>query len=488
MNPLQMANFSKLLAMLFLLFLVHDSNPSDLKIYKEVNVSSLAEVSYKELYRGLLTSTTMTTTSNANMISRKSLGIKRSKYNSTNISEKLLWSMHGKLLKEIQTSEIYNKENKVCELCYEYNTRTLLNQHWRNFTGNAPIMVILSDLHHGQTGNIFGSLLSSIGCANMSGAHVIHLNLNKEPYQQDEKTLFESIPKIIINKNPAVNITTVIHKYIENGCVLESAFPWEEKLPLKQANGMIYSFHTIVRKSINAQMKSAGFFKKYSTTLLHYNLYTELYESHNWQGTDIPNLANMLSNIEISKLPKYPDVAVHYRCSDNLLVPGMGLLAFHHIKKLIPSHVKYIFILTEDRDYNRHLCRPILDALHNDIQSKYPNAYVVLRRGGYKIEILAMLMHSRITICSLSTFCFFFATSNKLGQVYIPSRHYFRRNNWYGQKIELNNIHTLNNTSICSWFWLNGTRIMKDEDLTAEIMIRTLRDEKYEYEFDPWKE
>ena len=232
---------------------------------------------------------------------------------------------------------------------------------------------------------------------------------------------------------------------------------------------MIYTFQPIVRKSIHAQMKMAGFFKKYSTTLLP----NKIYAHSRYYGVDIPNLVENLSNNEISKLPRYPDIAIHYRCSDNIMFSGMGLLSFHHIKKLIPLDAKYIFILTEDIDYNRHLCRPVLDALQSDIKAQFSQAHVIIRRGGYKVEVLAMLIHSRITICSLSTFCYFFATSNTNGQVFIP------KSKWFGQVIEINNIHTLNVSAIYKWIRSNGTLVKDVNELTAEFMIETLRNESY---------
>ena len=106
---------------------------------------------------------------------------------------------------------------------------------------------------------------------------------------------------------------------------------------------------------------------------------------------------------------------------------------------------------------------------------------MVLRRGGSEHEamiVLNMFANSPVTICSASTFCFFAAAANKVGQVYFP------RNGWWGSKPvkccgEQVNLQSIEHGwSIGSFYTNNGT-LLTLATATADEIVSILRNESY---------
>ena len=154
---------------------------------------------------------------------------------------------------------------------------------------------------------------------------------------------------------------------------------------------------------------------------------------------DTPNLKNVLINQTQLALPFYPDVTIHWRCSDNIFFDRMGLTPYRFIIDRLPDDAKYVFITTETSYYDidnpeeeipakksrsHDLCIPIIAELVRCIRQRLPNAQVVVRSGGTSETMfltVAMFVHSNITFCSASTFCFHFATAKPAGKLYLPA-------------------------------------------------------------------
>jgi len=145
-------------------------------------------------------------------------------------------------------------------------------------------------------------------------------------------------------------------------------------------------------------------------------------------------------------LPLHPDVVVHYRCRDNIEFPNMGLTQFHTILNLIPDDSKFIMILTEGNT----LSNAILSVLRDRILAKFPSVtQVIIREGGSIFSPIVSLAYAKTVICSASSFCFYFASSNVNGKVYIPTRRF------YGHLVNTDNFCTLENQSAV-WRWFNS--------------------------------
>ena len=149
-------------------------------------------------------------------------------------------------------------------------------------------------------------------------------------------------------------------------------------------------------------------------------------------------------------LPLYPDVVIHYRCSDNVAIRGRGLTQFHTILNTIPSTTEYVMILNEGGD----LSLLILQELRRQILAKFPLSRVIIRSGGDIFGSVAVMVNAKTLICSVSSFCLYFGALNIVGQVYMPTKAY------YGHHLNMDNFHTLeNNEAVTLWRNPNGTRI-----------------------------
>lgn len=131
----------------------------------------------------------------------------------------------------------------------------------------------------------------------------------------------------------------------------------------------------------------------------------------------------------ISALPIIPDVAIHYRCGDNLLLPFYGFVRFSTLKNLIPVSAGTIYILSDppSRYHNKEhskefqkICDHVLHALFRYVKNNFPTAITVLKRGsGSILQDLAILTFANTTICSISTFCLWPAVANN-GSAFYP--------------------------------------------------------------------
>jgi hypothetical protein len=115
-----------------------------------------------------------------------------------------------------------------------------------------------------------------------------------------------------------------------------------------------------------------------------------------------------------------PDVAVQYRCGDNIGFgkTRYGLLPFAAIVDRIPKDSQTIYVVADSptrQAYHPYTsrCGVILEALFKRIKAAFPNALVVIKRGGDLFLDVARLTHSKVLICSASTFCLWPAIANQ---------------------------------------------------------------------------
>lgn len=317
--------------------------------------------------------------------------------------------------------------------------QNFLHNRWVKYTKELPIIVIETSNSIRSIGNVMGSVVTSWSCAHFSGAHAIVLDrldpkLSAIPNRVGN-TFFTALPEIFVNKNPCKTRAEVLEVY-KKLCPNNHRYPWiQSKHPI---GTFIPFFRDILQEPIRKQLLTFG--KNITTTMILPQHQINTSHSKLAHMEDIPDLYISLAATEREQLPVYPDVTVHYRCSDNIFERAqMGLLPFHSIIDNIPSSAKYIFIVTEDLVHTAkmnggsrstdeisavvRLCRPIIAALAHDIQKSFPSARVVTRRGGnneFLFEIVSMFMYSSTVICSASTFCMYFAAANPLGKVFLP--------------------------------------------------------------------
>lgn len=394
-----------------------------------------------------------------------------------------------------------------------------INNRWINYTKELPIVVIETSNCIKSIGNVMGSVYNSWSCAHFSGAHAIVLD-RQDPKlsgipERAGNTFFTAFPEIIVNPNAHKTRAEVLKDY-KKLCPKNIRYPWaQSEQPIEK---FIPYLRHIIHEPMRKQLLSIGISigsssssssskngatvaenrnNSITTTVILPQHQVNSSYSNKARMTDIPDLYDSLSAMEREQLPFYPDVTIHYRCSDNIFFNTMGLLQFHDIIDNIPSTAKYIFILTDDEihtgrmnsegrlprfiiDAVVQLCRPVLDALAHDIQKAFPSAHVVVRRGGNGemfFEILSMMMYSSTVICSTSTFCFHFAIMNPSGRVILPSW-------WFHGEKALNccgNVEMLSHIQpVFKWIAPNG-QVLNESTITVEAMLQILRNRTYHH-------
>ena len=129
------------------------------------------------------------------------------------------------------------------------------------------------------------------------------------------------------------------------------------------------------------------------------------------RGIDISPETDFSTTTETHLLPIVPDVAIQYRCGDNIDFSYVyGILPFHVFPNKIPPDTKYVYVLSDHPSRAAHSpysgrCQTILQSLFDYLVNKLPNVTVVVKRGGNLFLDFIRLSKANITICSASTFC-----------------------------------------------------------------------------------
>lgn len=189
-------------------------------------------------------------------------------------------------------------------------------------------------------------------------------------------------------------------------------------------------------------------------------------------GLILQNATDIYDESLLSKdefLPLIPDVAIHYRCSDNLFA-GMGCLAFSFVLSYIPHDAKYIYIFGE---YHSRLFQhtmaghndAIMKTLMREIQIRRPNAIVVVKRGSNPYTVMSQFAFANITICSPSTFCLYPAMAREKPTYFPLGTHadYINSNNPIHP-----NFHFLRSPGL---YYSNFTKTTSTEDVLSTLRL-----------------
>jgi hypothetical protein len=124
-----------------------------------------------------------------------------------------------------------------------------------------------------------------------------------------------------------------------------------------------------------------------------------------------------------AQLPFIPDAAIHYRCGDNTRGP-YGFMPFLIFKKVIPQDARHVYVMSENphrkqQENSVARCDAIFARMQMYLVSKLPKATVVIMRGHDMAEDMGRLTYAKVSVCSISTFCFWPAVSN-VNAAYFP--------------------------------------------------------------------
>ena len=336
----------------------------------------------------------------------------------------------------------------------QHGLNDFISQFYKNYTDGLPVFIkVITGISRNQFGNYFGVLLHDYACAQVSGAHFLLIYLDS--YGSDAKPFEYYVPDVIVHQNAAT-----LRKAIEIATKTCKAypFPWEGGGKPLLDPVAIGTVRRIVHYAV-----SSFVLEKLRT--FPPQLSYEAASHHHADNHQLSNIHHSIShnNNSTSRHPHISDVAIHYRCSDNIQFGNMGLLPFPYIISLIPHRARHIFIHTEPSAWSGHNCSTLIQALHDDLKQAFPHSQVAVRRIDM-FDTMYDMIHSRMAlICSSSTFCLHAVIGKIHGSVYFPRTLYGGRCNF--NYTEWNLMDTMPR-----WTWPNS---YLENDMY--LLIRALR-------------
>lgn len=276
-----------------------------------------------------------------------------------------------------------------------------------------------------ELGNKLGNYFTEVGCAETSGLHFVTVHKqwdllnafhnippsvgndsNSVPPRNSLSTsnprlaFLNGLPDIIVHANPAPDENTAlanVHRECKctRYCWQDRGAPWVKIIP---------SIRKYMRAAISSYLETLP---KDSTTSVS-------------PDTDFS------SSAPGTRLPLIPDVAIQYRCGDNIGFSYMyGILPFTAFLSRIPKEgTRFIYVLSDHPTRASHSpyssrCQTILERLFNYLKIHYPDATIVVKRGGDLFLDYARLAFANVTICSASSYCLWPSLANT-GTVHFP--------------------------------------------------------------------
>ena len=155
-------------------------------------------------------------------------------------------------------------------------------------------------------------------------------------------------------------------------------------------------------------------------------------KSHTWNTTEAMNniskhmmTSYVQANIpaEVLGLDLSDSVGIHFRCGDNLDHPTYGLIGFKayanifdQLREHLDTNINRVIIYTDAnrKGVNGRLCSSLVRELCHGINKHWlPGIDVEVHRSPFS-HAFAMLHFSGVTVCSISTFCFYSTFGSKL--------------------------------------------------------------------------
>lgn len=251
-------------------------------------------------------------------------------------------------------------------------------------------------------GNVLGYYIEARLCALISGTHYVSIRkVSTSTEVHTHSPILEMLPTISLHKTPNTSYSIL---NIKRECLCEYDDCHEH------AEALYYRFHEL------------------ATNMYAYAYEKVLFNIRTSQGfhllIDKKKILRLKLSLIEKKLPFIPDVSIHYRCGDNVGA-GYGVLPYRAFTTKIPKETtRTIYIMGEEKYRKTHkksadLCEAIIIRLFDTLVTHFPNATVLVLRGGNITHDQLRLAFSNVTICSASTFCIWPAMINK-NTVYFP--------------------------------------------------------------------
>ena len=338
----------------------------------------------------------------------------------------------GERINSTETPHCYHGHSGTKAAYLKGKYRSFLEEGVEN-TLVYPFCLITREL-----GNKLGNFFTEVGCAELAGLHFVavhkqwdlsgsHTNITSsagaattassstigvhkdiekqrqiyhEVQARSKRAFLEALPDVIVHPNP-VKSKEEGFRNVQERCKCTRYCWGERQSAWINATSSISRY---LRKAIGAYLETSGM-EKVGTILS--------------ADTD-------LTNAQPSQfLPVVPEVALQYRCGDNIGFSYMyGVLPFRAFLSRIPKDTRVLYVLSDHPSRATHSpysnrCQTILQHLFDFLKKHWPQSTIVIKRGGDMFLDYARLAFANTTICSASTYCFWPAIAS-LGQVHFP--------------------------------------------------------------------
>ena len=319
-----------------------------------------------------------------------------------------------------------NKEEGA--YCYTSHTNTMKKYISGTYDvfglADAQTLVYPWCLTTRELGNKLGNYFSEVGCAEQAGLNFLAVhkshemtnaaftnvvakdgkvvndssNANLALNKKQKRAFLDALPSLIVHPNPVDRETG--KKNVAKKCQC-TRYCWSD----------VHAPWVNSTESIGKYMRDAV--KVYMSSI------------DTSKGTVVSTDTDMTNAKPGEVLPIIPDVAIQYRCGDNIGFNYMyGLLPFWAFKERIPKDAKTIFVMSDHPTRNLQAtysgrCQTILGALFDYLKVHFPDSTIVVKRGGDIFLDVARFTLAKTLICSASTYCVWPAFANE-GVAHFP--------------------------------------------------------------------
>lgn len=308
-------------------------------------------------------------------------------------------------LKKMQS--IINNQSSFCYGTKHSRTKQdFVSNAWAaTVPANQNVLVYPFCITTNELGNRLGNYFQEIACAEASGINfvAVHKEFNlmgsftgnvSESAISDKRKLayLSALPDIIIHKNPVSRENAV--ENVKQHCKC-TRYCWGD------VNAPWVTRTDSIKQYLQVAIKA----------------YRDAVDQSKEQTVVSPDV-DITNAKPGDHLPIVPDVAIQYRCGDNIgFSYHYGILPFTAFPSRIPLGSKYIYVLSDHPSRAVHSpysgrCQIILQSLFEYLQEKNPGSTIVVKRGGDLFLDQVRLGLANTTICSASSYCFWPALSN----------------------------------------------------------------------------
>ena len=189
----------------------------------------------------------------------------------------------------------------------------------KQYIGDHPILVIFTFLGTNQFGNLFGALFDLLACADKIGLHAVvigdHLdNDNRDESEERDNYFHSQVTSVYLHENPVYDFAATSNALRELCWCTSFCWVWPNSPWIHFAAGLRKIFRTAFNISMFPERISSGV-----DNVIKYRSWFDADDVILSQNITIITKHNTTRPIINGTLPLIPDVAIQYRCGDNIM-------------------------------------------------------------------------------------------------------------------------------------------------------------------------